>query len=507
MLTPEKIREMDKIAGVETPTPIDDVGAVGMARANEIMEKYGQEPPSFYERNIVEPMEGFATGFAKSGIEHLQNIGKGALKIGSLGKIDTSELGIPKEYLERETPAEKLGGTVESIAEFAAPTPFGKTKALSGGVKLGTRALQSGTIASGQEGEIGQGAGLAVGTELAIPVVGKYVLPIFGKLFKGLGAGLSGTPTELIETINKNPQVARKISNEILTEGGDKVLEENAKTIINGISDVRKQAREAFGKGIQELKSQDINPQKFRGAVQEFLDNIGSSVKGNERIFENIEFDDPKNIQKASDLIDEFSKVELDGYSLRKLMEKVEKSAYKTATSDERLAFNAFIRDMSSSIKKAITDSTNKLDEINKAYSKDLQLTEAVEDIFKDVNYKNLSEVAGVARKIENLFTKKGLDPKIINDFMSRIGVDASEFRTSEAIRQIMGKTTGANTRGLNVSEITQQTTSAILDPNAVKNIAITTGLAKPVIEKIFSKVAPTMRGTLLEILTSGTND
>lgn len=346
------------------------------------------------------------------------------------------------------------------------------------------------------------GLGTAVGAGL--PVAGAIIKPvarIIGRLFKGLGSGLSGASTNNIETIVNNPKEALRVSQELARTGNNQVLEKNAREIVGGVSRIRQEARTAYGEGLSQLKAEDIDPKKFRASVQSFLDENGVSSKGNERFFDNIEFEDPKNVQRASNLIDELSTVELNGLSLRNLLNKVENMRFKTATSDERLAFNAFTKNMAASIKGAIEGSTGKLGEINQKFSQDMQLAEAAEDIFGSVDFKNLPEVLKASKKLEGLFEQKGLAPDVVDRFLTRIGIEPQNFRTSEAVRQISNKVSGANAKGLSVSEVTQQLTSAVVTPQMIKNLSIATGLTKEALMPFLQAMKPAARNIVIQAL------
>ena len=508
MLTPEQIKALREKEGLSAEIP--------KTNTNRVLSDFDTltTPEPSKVTKVAKTVSDFAKdipiGMAKGAGETIWGVGKLATKgLSKLGIGEFEDKETP-EYLKATTAGQKVGKFGERVAEFAVPgSKVGKLmEGASFATKVGSKALTSAGVATAQEGKIGTGTALAGGAEVILPVVGKVVTPIIKKLFGALGAGLGGVSGETISLLKNNPQLGRQASKQFIDEGGDNMMEQHARTIINGVSQIKKEASQKFGEGIQALKKEDIDPKKFRSAFQPFLDNMGISVKGDTRYLDNVEFDDPKNLQKASNLIESLSKVELDGFSLRQLLKKIEGSAYKTAVGDERLAFNAFIRDLANTTKKAISDSTDKLGEINKAYSGDLQLAEATENIFKDVDYKNLEEVIGVARKLENLFSKKGLDPKVINDFLTRIGVNPKEFKVGEAVRQMASKeTTPINKPGLSFTELVQAITSSIIDPNMVKNIAIRTGLAEPVAKQIFEKVAPSARGTLLQLLTPESSD
>lgn len=332
------------------------------------------------------------------------------------------------------------------------------------------------------------GLGTAVGGSL--PVAGVVTRPataILGRLMKGIGSGLSGVSGKTLDQILNNPEAAQKASQILAKSGGDSILEKNANTIVNGIGQVRQEARQAFGNALGELKTEDINPANFRQAIQPVLDKFGISTNGTERNLANVEFNDPKNIQKASNLIDELSSTKMDGKSLRNISNKIEDSKFKTATSDERLSFNAFLNELGSGVKNAINQSTDKLSEMNNKYTKDMQMVETMQNTFGKVKYKNLPEVVKASQQLESLFAKKGLAPQEIDKFLQRIGVSPGEFKTSEAVRQIAGKQEGANSIGLSPGELSREATSAIISPEVVKNLTIATGMTR-------EKLAPFLR-------------
>ncbi len=474
------------------------------------------QPSQSLASSIWSGIQDVGIGAVKGAANTLQNVGNLAVKpleagVKALGGTPI-QTGFSEQQLEPTNTAQKVGKFAENVAEFAVPeSKIGK---VAEGATLadkllnvGAKALSSGSVATAQEGKIGTGTGIAAGTELALPVVGKILSPatsIVGRLFKGLSSGVSGVSTNSIEDIIKNPQAALKTSQEILKNGQESVLEKNAKTIVEGVSNIRKEASKAFGEGVQALKAEDVNPTTFRNSIQPVLDKFGVYTEGNTRYLPNVEFESPTNINKASSLIDDLSTSKLDGYSLRKLLTKIDDARYKVATSDERLSFNAFIDDLSKGVKTAINDSTDKLQGINAKYSTDLQLSENIERIFGNVKFKNASEIGTVAKKLEGLFSQKGLDPQAVDTFMKRIGINPSEFRTSEATRQIMNKTSGANTKGLSFGELVQQMTSAVVTPNMVKNAAIYTGLSENALKPILEKLAPTARATFIKSLIDG---
>ncbi len=471
-----------------------------------------------FDKGPLDVVGGLVKGAAKGVAETAQGISQLGLRgaeiatrqeKGAFGSQRTigESIGKDETLLEAKTPEEKAGKFFERIAEFAIPaTKVAKATKGAGFVKqLFARAGTAGAVGAAQEGEVGKNAAIAAGVETLLPIGSRFLVgPITGvikRLTKGLGAGLSGVQTDVIDTLIRNPNKAKEAIKQLNKVGNFEILEKNAKTIVNGVSKIKTDARSAFGKGLEKLSKIDIKPKTFRDSIQTFLDDIGSSLEGNTRILSKVEFNDPKNLQKASDLIDELSRTDLDGKSLRSFMDKISNSKFKTATTDERLSFNAFIKDFEGAVKDSINKSTGKLDEINAAFTKDLQLAEETERIFANVEFKNLSEVGRVAQKLEQLFSQKGLNPRDIDDFLTKIGISPDEFRTSEGIRQISQITQRGNTEGLTVAEVTRAVTSSVLTPKAVRDISILVGLSDDVVKPLLESVSPTARAGLIESL------
>lgn len=417
-----------------------------------------------------------------------------------------------KQYVDFPTPkavagsALQLGANLipdgaelglEGKAALAAKTGLG---ALAGyGMDTGSK-LQNNDVTAGQPG-------IATAAGSALPIAGEAIKPataFVGKVISGLGAGLSGFSQKSIEQIVNNPKAAQKAQQIIAQKGASGMLEDSAKTIVNGISNIRQGARADFGTALEGIKATDINPQTFRDSIQPVLDKFGSSMSNGKRTLSNVEFTDPKNIAKASSLIDQLHSAQLDGGSLRKLSDDIENAKYKTATSDERLSFNAFIKDLSGGVKNAITASTDKLGEANKNYSTDMQLAKAAEGIFGKVNFKNLPEIVNASKKVEGLFKQGGIAPDVADRFLTRIGVNPSDFRTGETVRQMGTKELPDNGVGLKFGEILPAITSAAITPETVGKIATVTGLSKEAIEPFLNGMkglSTSARNTVLQAL------
>ena len=451
---------------------------------------------------------GIAVGAGKGLLETLQNIGQATMALPSLlpggktfGRKLTEvreETGFRPETLEAKTGAEKVGKFAERVGEFIVPhTKIPKALGFFG--KMFFRAGVSGAVATAQEGEVGKGTKMAVGAEIVLPVGGKLVInPLYSllkTLTRGLGSKLAGVPRNIIDLIVQNPQKSRDVAKNFEKMGGDKILEKNAKIIMNGIAKIKLQARSAYGKALQKLKEVEVKVNTFRNSTQEFLDKVAN---------EGVEFESKKNIKVANELMDRLRNTKLDGVSLRRLLNNIDDSRYKIATSEERLSFNAFLGDFSGAIKNALEKSTKVFGNMNSKFSTDMQIAENMERIFTKVKFKNLSEVGKMADKLENLFTQKGLKPRDINAFLEKIGIKPSEFMTTEGVRQIMSETFVANKLGLSFTESTELLTGTILNPNTVRKMAQFIGMTTQKLTPMLEKVSLPARATLIASLIEG---
>lgn len=445
---------------------------------------------------------GVGSGFIKSAGETLQNIGKGTLKALTFGKADTDKLGFSDEQLERRGGAEKLGGFLSEVAQFGIPAAkVGKlAKALNLGTKatLATRVATSGTIGTAQQGELGREGVIAGASELAFPAVGKVAKGlggVFARLIKGIGSTASGVGSDALESIVRNPTTAKQVAKQITAEGTEPTIRKNAQAILNGVRNVRREARKTFGNAISELKAEDIDPKAFRNSLQPFFDKYQISSAGKERILTGVEFDKQSLLNKASNLIDEVSRVDLNGKDLRSVLKKVENARFKTTGGDaERLSFNAFLTDLTQSLNKAVGESTDKLGEINQTFSSDMQLVDGIEKIFGKMKFYNEKELVTASERLSQLFNKKGLAPSTIDKFLNRIGISPDDFRTTEAVRQITEKDFGANQIGTTVSEFLRSITSSVVTPELVRDVAINIGTTGQKLAPVLNSIEPSLR-------------
>lgn len=413
-----------------------------------------------------------------------------------------------KDFISQDQPTVKqtIGSGIQLGANFLPGVGKGASFAAKALTGIGTGyALDVGSkLQNNSPKPFEPGVGTAVGA--ALPIAGAVTgtaTKIMGRLFKGLGSGLSGVSTDTIDKIVNNPETAMKASKKLAETGNNKVLENNAKTILNGVTKIQNEASSAYRSGLDKLSEVDIKPDQLKKGIEGALQKNKIGI-GNDGLidFSGADFLDPKVQQKAESIINQVGKQEdLSGTGIRKLMDMVDNARFKSAPDGDRQAFNAFIGDLKQGLKDGINASTDKLSEINSKYSADMQLSEAAQNIFGNVDFKNLSEVAKAAKKLESMFSQKGLDPKIVDDYLTRIGENPANFKTSEAVRQISNKTSGANSLGTSLGEITRSATSAIITPEMVKNLSIATGLTREKLAPFLRVLKPSARKIVIQAL------
>lgn len=486
---------------------------VGYELPEEESKVPAAKPP---QKNPLGAVGDFGVGVLKGVGSTVEGLDKLTRKIPGLKQVQETfnprteeDKKFGKELTTPKNTAQKIGKGVEQIGEYFIPGAAG-LKAAKGAkllTKVGMGALETGVVGTAQTGSVKEGAkAAAIGG--AIPVVGKVLSPVtklMGRLLKGVGTGLSGMSGRQLKAILDDPQASKQFVKQIRDSGGAELLRQESKTIIDGVSKIRQEARKAFGAGLEKLSKEEVPKETLRNALQKPLQKYGVSVKNGALELKNVEFDHVRNITKAKELITRVNQQkDLSGTAIRKLIDDIENSAYKiTGGEAERLAFNSFVSDLASSIKKGVVETSPMLQRMNQAFTQEMQLAESVEKIFGEVKFKNAKELLGVSQKLESLFNQKGLSPKVVDDFLNRIGVEPSKFKAGEAVRQVGELVEKPNTIGTNPFEIFRAITAAIVPPERVRDIAIQTGLAENVIKEIAKKLSPATRGALFRVILS----
>lgn len=428
--------------------------------------------------------------------------------------------------LGRFTPTvrENIGTTINAAATVAPAGRFVKGARLA---TAGREAVRGVGFVTGQalsEDRLPTGGELAAGAAtgaLVAPVaagggvVARKVLGVAKQVTKSL-AGVLGVS---VDEIFANPQIAQRTAQALLKgkETISGVLKRETETIVNGVRSLRQRLRTAFGEGLKTLKAEDINPVAFRKNLTKVFNEFGISVdqKTNERIFANVEFDTPTLLSKASSLIDDVSRVEMDGLSFQRILKKIQNARFKTTGTDpQRLSFNAFLTDLEKGVSDSVNKSTTKLNELNKAFSEGMQIVETMESEFGKVKFNNLPELVKASKKVEGLLKEKGIAEDVVDDFLRRIGEEPSALRATEAVRGAFGKEITAEPAGFNLFTLIRSLTAGVISPKDATRVTIAIARAtniseravKPLVDAII-KLQPAERVAVIKILIDAFQD
>jgi len=490
--------------------------------ANELRRRIESGQIVIGGQEETQGIKGVAVGVGKGILSTVKGMGQLGEKIGNV--IVPKQYEMPSSYSDEATKdgllseenltargtAEKIGKGAEQIAEFAVPGSM-VSKATKGASMVGKiipRALTSGTVASVQAGDIGVETAIASGIETAFPVAGKILKPatkLISGLFRNIGSALSGVPSETLQKISSNPNVANDVIKVLKESGKDSVLRENTKTILNGIQQIKRESSSMFAKGIESLSKTDIKPNIIKDEIKSVITNNKGLLSKTGFSLKNTEFSsDPKLVKSASALINSIDKSkDLSGRGVKKLMDLAENTKLKTATTDTSISFNRFIDDIKNGLENSISKSTNKLSSIKKQYSSERQLVDAIQGILGKVKFNNEKELVAVSKRLNTAFKDSDLTESELDKFLTRIGITPDDFKTSEAVRQISNIKAGANAMGTNRMEIVRSLSGSILTPKMVRDVAVLTGKSEELLKPILENLNPTMRASLIDLLTT----
>jgi len=412
------------------------------------------------------------------------------------------------------TPKEALGTALNAAATVA---PIGKGGFVSKTLREATRGagFSAGTALSEDRTptarELATGATIGAVAPAVIGASGRVASKVLG-ITRQIGKSLAGSLGVSVDEIFANPKVAQQTAEKLL--GGKETLQsmlrESAEGLLNKVGNFRKSIRESFGEALSTLKSTDIEPSVFRRNIQQVLDKFGVSInEQGAREFGGVEFTKQNLLNKASTLVDDVSSTRLDGLSLRNTMNRVRDAKFNNpGGNSEKLAFNAFVDDFENGLRNSINQSTNKLGDINKAFTEGMQLVEVMEKEFGTVKFRNLTEVLSFSKKIESMLKKKGVAPEIIDDFFRVIGEDPTAIKAQEAVRGAFGKEIEAEAAGLNPITFIRSLTAGVISPKDATRLTIQLArlsdtnekVARPVIDAL-AKLKPAARTAIIRSL------
>jgi hypothetical protein len=372
----------------------------------------------------------------------------------------------------------------------------------SGAVGAGSKKVQEGGDLGEVAGATAKGGIFGASFPVVIGGINSLVMKPTMYLLKALGAGLSGQSSKALSATYKGASVAQQTQKEIAKSGTANVFRKNAQIIMGGISKIKNEAKILYGKAMEALGASDVDDVAIKQGANDFFTKNGISVQGNKINLEGTEIVSPEIRKKLADVIIKINQGKVKtGADLRNLVSTVDKYLFKTPGSDaDRLAYNQLLLGLKNSLISSIKDPNGILAKANEAYSKDFQIAETMEDIFGKVQFKNSSELLAISKKLDGLFSMKGLSEDYIEQFFKRIGIDVTGFRASQAVAQTATRGVTQNAPGVSIGEATGIVTSSILRPDVIQNIAIKSGIAAEKLKPLLEKMAPAKFQALMEL-------
>jgi hypothetical protein len=452
---------------------------------------------------ILNNVGGFAKGIVKSSAQTLQNIGKGVLSpLSKATGIPTG--GFEPEVFEPQSKAESRGKFTGDILQHILAAKA--TAGLGTIGYIGGQAFAGGARTGTKEGAIKSGVAAAIVPPL-IKGFGRLVSGALTKWTAGLTNLSGGKGAKALDAIFTNPKGAEPAFQELKSSGATKLLEKNAQTIMQGVSTIKKEASQEFGKALDKLGAINIPQAKLQATLQSTLNNLGVTMQNGKITAVNSEIVNPALQSKLVKLLTSLNKMTVaSGSDVRKLLNLLEKGKFSISANidADRLAYNSILNQVKQATLSAVNDVTGgKITAMNQAYSQQIQLTDAMESIFGKVQFKNVEEVLNISNKLDTLFTQKPASVEVINKFLTRIGIDPSSFMASEGVRQL-GHAPMVGTGGIGggITGAVKGTVDTVARPLDMAQLAQKAGLTVEVLKPILDKLDEAGKATLIGLLT-----
>lgn len=293
----KRINKETKAPNQSNSDRIAELRGMSNSKKSELGKADSNQEEGIFSR-VVDRIESESRGLAKSGLrsaEGLFQIGKSVADAvnpttGTAENLLGDEI---TEEIQSERDGEQVGSLVGDIAQFALPggavskaTNVPKLVKGAGVVKqIGNvfkkalpQSITSGSVASAQEGEVGEDTLIAAGTELGFPLLGK----ILSKTVKGgkrlgeeiLGT-LSGTSQETLETAYREAMDTQESRNAFAKALRSETTEEEiVNTIRNSVDEISAKRSAEYGRRLSELGDTQVNTSNV---AKDFIDEVSES--------------------------------------------------------------------------------------------------------------------------------------------------------------------------------------------------------------------------------------
>lgn len=407
------------------------------------------------------------------------------------------------ELLRRKGGAEKFGGFVGDVAQFAIPggQVVKATKGLGLAYKILARGVTSGIIGATQGGGAGRDIvkeGLiAGGIDAAIPGATKVLSPVatYGKnVLKSLAGSISGAGGDVIERAFANPDDALKGIRE-----GDTVLKEVATSVRQGVKNLKQKASQEY----EALTSQ----------VTKILDKNNLLVKINSVLVDEADatFKDGKMFFKDTPLLETEEKQLSKMYNvIQNWTDWSAKGANQLATKVSRFRrggtesanMDRIVDSVRRNIRNFVGDEVPTIKEAILKFSDKMDLIDELDSILKvRGSVDSRQGIRETSQRIARLFNaNKDLSREAVEELEREMGIDVL---ATEAGRQLSGNATkfqiGAGDTGVQIIR-------SLIPKEVIGNVVARTGQAKQLAEKMLGeklqRLDATTRGVVIELFT-----
>ena len=479
---------------------------VELARA--MVDKYPQyaSKVNFEEKKEERPkigtMEGFIDPFKQTGIGIAKGIGRIGLGIGSLGRGVQQFLqpkgiagGNPlnmggesvfdqqgqkraqaEEALKGDTRGQKIGSFLTEVGAMAIPSA-GAVKATKGlgfaraMLGRGLVGATTGTIQGG--GDIDKDTAIGAGAEILFPVIGKLV-KIGGGVLRGTGAVASGTSSDVIEQVVKNPKQA-------LQGASDDSLKATASIVRQGTKELKKKAGQEFAEATKDFTQQMDKDDIVTKALKYIDDMEAESFK--------VDSGDMDKLRAVIKNWDDFSPKGVNGMA-SKISDFYSGSV--NAVPEDRIVagLNRTIRDW-------VGEQVPEIAEANAKYADKMDLLAQMDAIFKTKGaIDSRLGMQKTAQAVSRLFNaNKDMAREGVEELQKELGID---ILGREAGRQLGS---GTFTR-FQTQEGLTGVARALIPQQTILRLSAGIGVAKEAIESRLNVLEPTARATVIEVLT-----
>lgn len=469
-------------------------------------------------------LKGFATGFAKSGLNTLQNLGNMVLNPAKkLLGLEGVKTGVSEETLTPQTSAEKVGKVTGDIAQFFIPA--GNITKATKGLSFIPRVLGraggdvaiSGVQSGGDATDMTTTGLTSVAFQSASPL-----LKVLGSIGKRTGAVLAGTGSDVIEQAIKTPRETSKA----IKIPALKTIQEDTQNILSSVRKLSSDATENYGKALDELpkrlgrnpevitagqkttikadgKTYTLSMQGVKSNLTETLRKYGVDVNPKKKTLDflgtTLDNSEEKRLREVFDVINQWKDTTPRG--LNTLSTKL--SNFKKA-GEQSKQLNSIIGSISSNVRDYIGKRVPEVKALNDTFSTEKRFIDELDAYLSTGEGFNTPENAkAVMGKIQTLFTKnKEVARNVLENLQG-----GQNILARQAGRELQS---GIPRSTASIGDRIGGLVQTVIPPKVIGEVATKVGIAQEALAPIFSqleKIAPEQRILFINAMRDLVND